>query len=82
MPADIDYAGLQTMIADTRDALQGNGTVFQIGEVKAPFTAEGFLMSLSIPNFHFHATTAYDLLRLKGVKLGKRDDLGKRRMKS
>ena len=41
--------------------------------MKMPFKAEGFLLSFSLPNFHFHATTAYDILRLKGVPLGKRD---------
>ena len=28
-------------------------------------------MSFSLPNFYFHATTAYDILRMKGVPLGK-----------
>ena len=40
------------------------------------FTAEGFLMSFSLPNFYFHATTAYDILRSKGVPVGKMDFLG------
>ena len=38
-------------------------------------------MSFSLPNFHFHATTAYDILRMKGVPIGKRDYLGQMRMK-
>jgi hypothetical protein len=46
-----------------------------------PFTAEGFLLSFSLPNFYFHATTAYDILRTKGAPLGKRDFLGALRMK-
>jgi len=37
-------------------------------------------MSFSLPNFYFHATTAYDILRQKGVPLGKRDFLGKMRI--
>lgn len=37
------------------------------------FTPEAFLLSFSIPNFHFHAVTAYDILRSRGVPLGKRD---------
>ena len=40
------------------------------------FTAEGFLMSFSLPSFYFHATTAYDILRTKGVPVGKLDFLG------
>ena len=40
-------------------------------------TAEGFLLSFSLPNLHFHATTAYDILRQIGVEIGKRDFLGR-----
>jgi len=39
-------------------------------------------MSFSLPNFYFHATTAYDILRKEGVPLGKMDFLGGMRMKS
>jgi len=92
-PMDQDYAGLQKLIADTRaslakvtresvEALQGKDVVFELGNNKLPFTAEGFLMSFSMPNLHFHATTAYDILRIKGVPLGKRDYLGPLRMKT
>jgi hypothetical protein len=92
-PMDQDYAALQKLVADARsglqklsresvDALQGKDVVFQLGERKMPFTAEGFLMSFSLPNLHFHATTAYDILRMKGVPLGKRDYMGQMRMKT
>jgi hypothetical protein len=92
-PMDQDYAGLQKLIADARtalqkftresvDSLQGKDVVFQLGNNKLPFTAEGFLMSFSMPNLHFHATTAYDILRMKGVPLGKRDYMGQLRMKT
>ena len=47
-----------------------------------PFTAEGFLMSFSLPNFFFHATTAYDILRHKGAPLGKRDFMGRLTLKA
>jgi hypothetical protein len=47
-----------------------------------PFTAQGFLLSFSLPNFFFHAATAYDILRSKGVALGKRDYLGALRLKA
>jgi len=92
MGGDLDYAGLQKLVADARDelaalspdevnALEGRDVVFQIGERKLPFTAEGFLLSFSTPNLHFHATTAYDILRGKGVPLGKRDYMGQLRLK-
>ena len=90
---DIDYAGLQKVVADAQaalkalkpedvNALEGRDVTFAIGNFKMPFTAEGFLMSFSVPNFHFHATTAYDILRSKGVPLGKRDYMGPMRMKT
>ena len=50
--------------------------------MKLLFTVEDFLLSFSIPNLHFHATTAYDILRMKGVPLGKRDYLGRIRVKA
>lgn len=46
------------------------------------FTPETFLLSFSMPNFHFHAVTAYNILRSLGVPLGKRDYEGRLRTKS
>lgn len=43
------------------------------------FTSETFLLSFSMPNFHFHAVTAYNILRSRGVPLGKRDYEGRLR---
>ena len=88
-----DYGGLQKLVAEAREALQkltpaevnaleGKDVVFQIRDFKMPFTAEGFLLSFSLPNFYFHATTAYDILRMKGVPVGKRDFMGPMRLKS
>jgi len=87
------YAEMQAFIAKTRESLQaltreevdgleGKDVVFEIGQRKMPFTAEGFIMSFSMPNFYFHSTTAYDILRSKGVPLGKRDFMGQMRMKA
>ena len=36
-----------------------------------------FLTNFALPNFYFHATTAYDILRQAGVEIGKRDFLGR-----
>jgi hypothetical protein len=83
-----DYAGLQALIAEaaetlkalTReeiDARSGAEVVFEIpGRPTRVFTAEAFLTSFSLPNFYFHAATAYDILRSKGVPLGKIDYIG------
>lgn len=54
----------------------GRDMCFRIGEFRLNFTAENFLVSFSIPNFYFHATTAYDLLRMQGLQIGKRDFMG------
>lgn len=92
--SDADYAGLQALVADARasleaerpeeiDALEGREVVFILGERRLPpFTAEGFVMSFSLPNFYFHAATTYGILRRHGVNLGKRDFMGQLRMKS
>jgi hypothetical protein len=89
---ELDYAGLQALVGETRqqlqdydratvDALEGKDMVFELGANKLPFVAENFILSFSLPNFYFHATTAYDILRHKGVPLGKRDFMGQMRMK-
>jgi len=51
----------------------------QIGPRLLAFTSETFILSFSLPNFHFHAVTAYDILRTRGVPLGKRDFEGQLR---
>lgn len=85
---DQDYPALQALVTEARnelssltpeavDALIGRDVLFKFGERTLPFTAEGFLMSFSLPNFFFHATTAYGILRHKGAPLGKRDFMGR-----
>lgn len=41
------------------------------------FTGRSYLMHYALPNFFFHSTTAYDILRQQGVAIGKMDFLGK-----
>ncbi len=40
------------------------------------FTGQSLLLGNSLPNFWFHTTTAYDIVRLCGVEVGKRDFMG------
>src|SRR5262249_11578067 len=40
------------------------------------FTGQSLLLNNSLPNFYFHCTTAYDILRQCGIELGKRDFMG------
>jgi len=91
-PPPDTFAALHQRIADTLAALEaidaaeidafiGRDMRFAFGDRHIHFTAEEFLLSFSQPNFYFHATTAYDILRWKGVPLGKRDFMGRLRKK-
>ncbi len=91
-PWPTDFAGLhaaiQGAIAELSaldpaecEALGESDTLFAFGEMKLPFTGANFLLSFSQPNFYFHATTAYAILRAQGVKVGKGDFMGMPRIK-
>ena len=88
---ELDYSGLQQLVADARsgldgldraqvEAFEGKEVIFQTGDFKLEFLAEDFLMTFSLPNLHFHATTAYDILRMQSVPLGKIDYMGRMRV--
>lgn len=87
-PPPEDFAGLRARIAEARTALEatsedeleeliGKPMRFEFGQYRMDFSAEEFLLSFSQPNFYFHAATAYDILRMKGVPVGKRDFMGR-----
>jgi uncharacterized protein len=87
------FVDLQAMMDHTQDTLKAftPGEVdswtdkdldFQIGPRRLRFTAENFFLSFSLPNFHFHAVTAYAILRANGIPLGKRDYEGHLRTSS
>ena len=48
---------------------------FPSGQVRE-FTGQSLLLGNALPNFYFHATTAYDIIRQCGVEVGKRDFMG------
>jgi hypothetical protein len=75
------HEALRALSRDEVDALIGQPMRFEMGELKLPFSAEGYLMSFAQPNFYFHAATAYNILRLHGAPLGKRDFLGALQLK-
>jgi hypothetical protein len=86
----VPFANLQAMIAHAVAALEaftpdeingcaGKALDLQIGPRRLAFTAEAFVLSFSLPNMHFHAVTAYDILRTRGVPVGKRDYEGRLR---
>jgi hypothetical protein len=84
-----DIAELKARIATVKDFLasiqpsQIDGTeeknvvfTFKNGATQQ-FTGQSLLLTLSVPQFFFHVTTAYDILRHCGVELTKKDFLGK-----
>jgi len=84
-----DIAELKARIAVAKDFLgnlrpsQIDGTeekevvfTFRNGATRQ-FTGQSLLLTLSLPQFFFHVTTAYDILRHCGVELTKKDFLGK-----
>jgi hypothetical protein len=88
---DKDYQGLQALVGEAQEGvgsfsesdaaeLADKSMVFALGERELPFTNPNFLLSFSLPNFYFHATTTYDILRMLGVPLGKMDFLGRMKM--
>ena len=73
---------LSALSEEEVEGLRSNAMRFEIGPKRLPFTVDDFLLSFSQPNFYFHSTTAYGILRAKGVPLGKLDYLGALRVKS
>lgn len=49
----------------------------KLGGNMMKFAGQTYLLQFGLPNFFFHVTTAYDILRNQGVPIGKRDFLGK-----
>ncbi len=91
-PAPTDFTGLKAVLKTADEGLAtldpaeldgfiGKDMLFAMRDMKMPFTVENFLLSFSQPNFYFHASTLYGILRNKGMPLGKRDFLGMPRMK-
>jgi len=87
------FAGLDARLDETIAALEalqeseveswvGKPMAFVAGERRLEFVAEDFLLHFSQSNFHFHSTTAYAILRMKGVGVGKLDFMGRLPIKS
>ncbi|MDB5478956.1 MAG: hypothetical protein JWO83_9 [Caulobacteraceae bacterium] len=68
-------AFLDTISKEQVDARHGAVIELPLPGRTMTFTAPDFLMQFSLANFLFHVTTAYALLRAKGVPLGKMDFL-------
>jgi hypothetical protein len=75
-------AGLRALDPDEVNRWAGRDLDLQIGPRRLLFTSESYILSFALPNFHFHATTAYAILRTNGVPIGKRDYEGRLRTRT
>jgi hypothetical protein len=81
---EADFAALKVRVNNVIDYVKGfkpdqiDGTedkdiTLKLGNNERKFTGQALLLNFILPNFYFHCTTAYDLLRHCGIELGKRD---------
>ncbi len=69
-------AYLQTFQPAQIDGTEDKEIVIKRGDKETRYTGQQFLLGHAVPNFYFHVTTAYAILRHNGVEIGKRDYLG------
>jgi hypothetical protein len=70
----IDF--LKTLKPAQLDGKEDSKLTIPMGGQPREFKAENYLYHLAMPNFYFHCTTAYNILRELGIEIGKRDFLG------
>ena len=70
-------AFIQTIKPAQIDGTEDKDIVLKIGGTEMQFKGMPFLLAFAYPNFYFHLTTAYAILRHRGVDVGKMDFLGK-----
>lgn len=70
-------AFLKSVSPETMDGRDEVMVELKSGKSVRSFTARDYVLGFAIPNFYFHITTAYALLRHKGVPIGKLDYLGR-----
>jgi hypothetical protein len=76
------WSGKELDIEVYRPVDEENASTSAWGPRTLAFTPETFLLSYSLPNFYFHAVTAYDILRTRGVPIGKGDYEGRLRTRT
>ncbi len=69
------FAELKARIAKTIDFIKNKNIHLKLGPREVDYKGMQYLLGHAIPNFYFHVTTAYDILRHNGVELAKRDYL-------
>ena len=70
----LDY--IATVNAGDIEAGADREIVFPVGPNKMKMKGADYIFHFALPNFYFHFTTAYGILRYNGVEIGKRDFLG------
>lgn len=69
-------AFVQSVQAEAVNAGESREIVYPAAGAQRRMRGDDFLLHQALPQFYFHVTTAYDILRAKGVELGKRDYMG------
>lgn len=69
-------AWLNNIKPEQVDGAEGKNVTVKMGDREVNFTGLDLLLKRSIPNFYFHATTAYDMLRHNGLDISKRNFMG------
>ena len=69
-------AFIQSVPAAQIDGTEDKEIVTKRGDKETRYKGMQFLLGHAIPNFYFHITTTYNILRHNGVEIGKRDFLG------
>ncbi len=73
---DKTIAFINTVKAAQIEGSETREIKMKAGGVDRTFTGQAYLLHNALPNFFFHTTTAYDILRHCGVNIGKRDFIG------
>lgn len=73
---DKTIAFLKTFKPDQIDGSEEKPIMLSTPRGTLNFRGQAYLLDFVLPNFHFHVTTAYNILRHNGVELGKTDYLG------
>ena len=70
----IDF--LKGLKANQLDGREDQQVTITAGGQPRNFRAQNYLYHFAMPNFYFHTTTAYNILRSLGIEIGKRDFMG------
>lgn len=72
--ATVDF--IKSVPREKIDGREDAEIVLKLPNTELKFTGRSYVIGFALPNFYFHVTTAYAILRMKGVPVGKRDYLG------